>query len=89
MPINHPHARAAIQLAAIHNPDRAHVGRELRLSGCPRRLYTLARVLRAAQLMDEIHAADQRRALRIAIDAKFAADSAALLERLGQIAKAA
>lgn len=55
--INHPHAQTAVLLASFNRPPRAHINRELRLSGCPRSLYTLARVLRAAQLLDEINAA--------------------------------
>lgn len=55
--INHPHAQTAILLASFNRPNRSHVRRELALSGTPRSLYTLARVLRAAQLMDEINAA--------------------------------
>lgn len=55
--INHPHAQTAVLLASFNRPQSAHINRELRLSGCPRSLYTLARVLRAAQLMDDINAA--------------------------------
>lgn len=53
----HPHALAAVQLANLDRPQRAHVNRELRLSGTPRSLYTLARVLRTAQLVDKINSA--------------------------------
>ncbi|MDT3707465.1 MAG: hypothetical protein ROZ09_11605 [Thiobacillus sp.] len=73
----HPHAKTALQLAGLKWPKRDHISQALNEPGCPRRLYTLARVLRAAQIMDEIAAADARR-LRAAIEAKTAADSAAL-----------
>jgi hypothetical protein len=53
----HPHAQAAIHLAAHNQPHRSHVRRELALSGPPRSLYTLARILRAEQMMDQINAA--------------------------------
>lgn len=52
--ITHPHAQTAVLLASFHQPDRDFVDRELAVSGTPRSLYALARVLRAAQLMDEI-----------------------------------
>lgn len=57
--ISNPHALTAILLASFNNPNREFVARELAISRTPRRLYTLARVLRAAQIMDEMHAADQ------------------------------
>ncbi|MDA8258363.1 MAG: hypothetical protein M0Z99_22495 [Betaproteobacteria bacterium] len=50
----HPHAQTAIMLAAFNGQQRAHINRELSLSGCPRSLYTLARLLRAARIADEI-----------------------------------
>ncbi|MHB1053488.1 MAG: hypothetical protein ACYCZT_10525 [Thiobacillus sp.] len=50
----HPHAQTAIELAAFNGQHRAHINRELSMSGCPRSLYTLARVLRAAKIVDEI-----------------------------------
>lgn len=52
--ISHPHAQTAIELAAFNGQHRAHINRELSLSGCPRSLYTLARLLRAAKIVDEI-----------------------------------
>lgn len=61
--INHPHAQTAILLASFHNPDRAHVARELKRSGTPRSLYTLARLLRAAQIVDEMAEADRKAAI--------------------------
>lgn len=55
--ISHPHAQTAVLLASFNQPDRPWVNRMLAVSGTPRRLYTLARALRAAQLLDEINAA--------------------------------
>lgn len=52
----HPHAKVAIELAEIIPTHRGHVNRELYLSGTPRSLYTLARILRAAKIVDEIEA---------------------------------
>lgn len=52
----HPHARTAVQLANHCQPHRAHVNHELSQSGTPRSLYTLARVPRAAQIMDGLNA---------------------------------
>lgn len=52
--ITHPHAQTALLLASFNQPDRPWINRMLAVSGTPRRLYTLARVLRAAQTMDEI-----------------------------------
>lgn len=52
--ISHPHAQTAIELAAFNGQYRAHINRELSLSGCPRSLYTLARLLRAARIVHEI-----------------------------------
>lgn len=47
--LTHPHAALAIRLAhAAQYVDRATMSRILASSGCPRGLYTLARVLRAA-----------------------------------------
>lgn len=54
--INHPHAQTALFLASFNTPDRPWVSHMLAVSCTPRRLYTLARVLRAAQAMDEINA---------------------------------
>lgn len=54
--INHPHAQTALLLASFNEPDRPWVNRMLAVSGTPRRLYTLARVLRAAEHMDDIDA---------------------------------
>ncbi|MDA8254172.1 MAG: hypothetical protein M0Z99_00805 [Betaproteobacteria bacterium] len=56
--INHPHARTAVFLASIHPAPRGLVADELRYTGTPRRLYTLARLLRAAQMMDQMDAYD-------------------------------
>lgn len=53
----HPHAQVAIELAEITPQHRGHVNSQLYLTGTPRSLYTLARVLRAAQIVDEINAA--------------------------------
>lgn len=50
--ISHPHALAAVQLAEIDRPKRTHINLVLRETGMPRSLYTLARVLRAAQLAE-------------------------------------
>lgn len=52
--ITHPHAQAAIHLANIDRPKRAHVNLVLRETHTPRSLYTLARLLRAAQIVGEI-----------------------------------
>ena len=52
----HPHAQVAIELAEINSSHRGHVNSQLYLSGTPRSLYTLARVLRAAKLLDDIEA---------------------------------
>jgi hypothetical protein len=57
--INHPHAQTAVLLASFNQPDRDYVNATLAESGTPRRLYTLARVLRAAKLMDDIEAMNQ------------------------------
>lgn len=57
MSITHPHAQTAVLLASFNQPDREYVNATLAESGTPRCLYTLARLLRAAQLMDEINAA--------------------------------
>ncbi len=53
----HPHAQVAIELAEINSTHRGHVNSQLYLTRTPRSLYTLARVLRAARIMDEINAA--------------------------------
>lgn len=53
----HPHAQTAIMLAAFNGQHRAHINRELSMSGCPRSLYTLASLLRTARIADEINAA--------------------------------
>ncbi len=83
--ITHPHAKTAVSLAALDHPQRGHVNLVLRETRTPRSLYTLARVLRAAQLVDEMQAADLRRSL----DAKHAADSAAILGRLAAVSATA
>lgn len=57
IPITHPHAQTAVLLASFNHIDRPYVTETLALSGTPRCLYTLARTLRAAQLVDEINAA--------------------------------
>lgn len=57
--INHPHAQTAVLLASFNHPDRDFVNRELAISGCPRSLYTKARLLRAEQCMEEIDAMHQ------------------------------
>lgn len=54
---SHPHAQTAVQLATLHGMSRDHVSLVLRETGTPRSLYTLARVLRAARIVDEINAA--------------------------------
>lgn len=53
----HPQAVVAVFLASHHDMPRDCVARELHITRTPRPLYTLARVLRAAQIMDEINAA--------------------------------
>lgn len=58
--ISHPHAQTAVLLASFNNPEREFVNHELAVSGTPRRLYTLARVLRAAQMVDELAAMDHQ-----------------------------
>lgn len=57
--ISHPHAQTAVLLASFNEPDRDYVTDTLAVSGCPRRLYTLARVLRAAEReeIDRLNAA--------------------------------
>lgn len=55
----HPAAQTAVLKASFNTPDRADVERVLRETNTPRALYTLARVLRAAQHMDEIEAMHQ------------------------------
>ena len=56
---SHPHAQVAVLLASFNRPDRAWINRTLAETGTPRHLYTLARVLRAAQQMDEMDAMDR------------------------------
>ena len=68
----HPHAKVVIELAEIIPTHRGHVNRELYLSGTPRSLYTLARVLRAAQLMDQMAMIDAVNAAHPAIVATAA-----------------
>ncbi len=68
----HPHAIAAIQLANIDRPKRAHVNLVLRETRTPRSLYTLARVLRAAQMVDQMDEIDRINAALPAIVAKAA-----------------
>ena len=58
--ISHPHAQTAVLLASFNHPDRPWVNRMLEVSSTPRRLYTLARVLRAAQMVDEMSAMDHK-----------------------------
>ncbi len=76
--ISHPHALAAVQLAAIDRPKRAHVNLALRETRTPRSLYTLARLLRAAQLVDEMTEMDRQAALAARLDAINAAHPAVL-----------
>lgn len=56
---SHPAAQTAVLMASVNTPDRHDVDRVLRETGTPRALYTLARVLRAAQHLDEIEAMDR------------------------------
>lgn len=70
--INHPHAFVAIQLAEIGRPARASVNLVLHKTGAPRSLYTLARVLRSAQLLDESTEIDRINAAHPAIVANAA-----------------
>ncbi len=70
--ITHPHAQAAIQLANLDRPKRAHVNLVLRNTGTPRNLYTLACLLRTAQMVDEMDAIDAINAAHPAIVAKAA-----------------
>lgn len=58
--INHPQAQFAVNLASIPNLPRGYADIALREARCPRRLYTLARILRAAKMMDELAAADHK-----------------------------
>lgn len=58
--ISHPHAQTAVLLASFNHPDRPWINRMLEVSGTPRRLYTLARVLRATQMVDEMAEMDHR-----------------------------
>lgn len=50
--ISHPHAVVATFLAGIDHPQRAHINRELQITGTPRSLYTLARLLCAAKMYE-------------------------------------
>ncbi len=68
----HPHAKVAVELAEINPTHRGHVNRELYLSGTPRSLYTLARVLRAAEAMDEMAEIDRINAAHSAVVARAA-----------------
>lgn len=70
--ISHPHAFVAVQLAEIDQPARASVNLVLRKTNTPRSLYTLARVLRSAQLMDQMAEIDRINAAHPAIVAKAA-----------------
>lgn len=70
--INHPHAQTAVLLASFHQPDRDFVNHELAVSGTPSRLYTLARVLRSVQALDEMTEIDRINAAHPAIVAKAA-----------------
>lgn len=63
----HPHAKVAIELAETNPTHRGHVNRELYLSGTPRSLYTLARVLRAANDTDEMAEIDRINAAHPAV----------------------
>jgi hypothetical protein len=54
--ITHPHAQTAVLLASFNAADRDYINSTLAASGTPRRLYTLARMLRAVKLMDDIAA---------------------------------
>lgn len=68
----HPHACAAVFLASHDNLPRDHIAPALSLSGAPHSLYTLARVLRAAKLMDEMAAIDAINAAHPAVVAQAA-----------------
>lgn len=70
--INHPQAQFAVNLASIPSLPRGYADIALREAGCPRRLYTLARVLRAARMMDEMAEIDRINAAYPAIVAKAA-----------------
>ena len=70
--IGHPHAQTAVLLASFNQPDRPWVDHMLEVSGTPRRLYTLARILRAAQTLDEMEAIDAINAAHPAIVRKAA-----------------
>jgi hypothetical protein len=54
---SHPSAQTAVLLASFNTPDRDHVALVLRETNTPRSLYTLARILRTAQMVDQINAA--------------------------------
>jgi hypothetical protein len=58
--ISHPHAQTAVLLASFNHPDQPWINRMLEVSGTPRRLYTLARVLRATQMVDEMTEMDHQ-----------------------------
>lgn len=66
----HPYAKAAVELANLDNPKRAHVNLVLVETGAPRNLYTPARLLRAAQMVDEMAEIDRINATYPAIVAK-------------------
>lgn len=68
----HLHAQIAIHLASLDRPRRSIVNLVLRNTGCPRSLYTLARVLRSAQIMDQMAEIDRVNAAYPAIVAKAA-----------------
>lgn len=70
--LTHPHAVAAVQLAEIDRPKRDHVNLVLHETRTPRSLYTLARLLRAVQMVDEMEQIDRINAAYPAIDAKAA-----------------
>lgn len=48
-----PSAQTAVLMASFNTPDRKHVTHVLRETRTPRGLYTLARILRAAQRWDQ------------------------------------
>ena len=70
--LTNPHAKVAVALANLDRPQRAHVNRELHLSDTPRSIYTLARLLRAAQMVDEMEKIDRINAAHPATVAKAA-----------------
>lgn len=70
--IGHPHAQTALLLASFNEPDREYVNDTLAVSGTPRSLYTLARILRSAQMVEEMEAIDAINAAHPAIVRKAA-----------------